>query len=130
VPVYRFTVPTGSASWERRAEVAAATTKVHAEVTGAPARYVHCSFVQAEPDSLFVGGQAASSHRMIGLIRTGRSPALRGRLMHEIADAWSEITGTPKESIAIFLHEVPGANVLEYGIILPEADQDPGAVSE
>jgi hypothetical protein len=30
--------------------------------------------------------------------------------------------------VAIFLHEVPGANVLEDGEILPEVTEDDGAI--
>ena len=64
--------------------------------------------------------------RMVGLIREGRSTATRAKLLHGPADAWCAITRDPKESVAIFLHEVPGANVLEDGEILPEAAEEPG----
>ena len=46
MPFYQFTVPSGDATLAHRAEVAAATTKVHSEVTGVPGAYVHCSFVE------------------------------------------------------------------------------------
>ncbi len=45
-----------------------------------------------------------------------------------LADAWTEITGDRKKDIAIFIHEVPGANVMEDGVILPDAKDDPGAI--
>ena len=67
---------------------------------------------------------------MMGLIRSGRSKELRGRLLHGIADAWSEITGDAKDELAIFLYEVPGANCFEYGSIMPEASEDVGAVTD
>ena len=129
MPAYRFTVPTGSTSWTRRQEIAIAVTKVHSELTGAPARYVHCSFVEAPAESMFIGGEPVAGHRMIGLLRDGRSAQLRGRLLHGFADAWSQISGEPKENLAIFLHETPGANVLEDGVILPDAADDPGAIT-
>ncbi|MGQ0846761.1 MAG: tautomerase family protein [Sporichthyaceae bacterium] len=128
MPVYRFTVPTGSASWIQRGDIAAAVTKVHAELTGAPTKYVHCSFVEAAEASMFIGGEPVASHRMLGLIRDGRSVALRARLIHGIADVWSEISGEPKENLAIFLEEIPGANAFEDGVILPEAGDEPGAI--
>ena len=40
-----------------------------------------------------------------------------------------EITGNAKEDVAIFLHEVPGANVLEDGAILPETADEAGAIA-
>lgn len=129
MPYYRFTIPTGNATLQHKAEVAAAVTKVHAEVTGAPAAYVHCTFTEVPPGSIFAGGRAVDGPRMVGLIREGRSTEVRAALLHGIADAWCAITGDPKEDVAIFLHEVPGANVLEDGEILPEAADDPGAIA-
>ncbi|BBG02660.1 MULTISPECIES: tautomerase family protein [Pseudonocardia] len=125
MPYYRFTVPAGDATLQHKAEVAAAVTKVHVEVTGAPAAYVHCAFVEVPQGSVFAGGRAVDGPRMVGLIREGRSTEVRAALLHAIADAWCAVTGAPKESVAIFLHEVPGANVLEDGEILPEAADDP-----
>lgn len=128
MPVYEFTAPTGAATLDHKAEIARAVTRVHSEVTGAPEHYVHCSFTEAPSGSMFVSGEETRSPRMMGLIRSGRSKELRGRLLHGIADAWSEITGDPKEELAIFLYEVPGANCLEYGSVLSEAIDDVGAV--
>ena len=62
------------------------------------------------------------------VIRQWRSAEVRARLIHGLADAWCEITGGAKPDIAIFIHEVPGANVLENVEILLEARQDPGAI--
>jgi phenylpyruvate tautomerase PptA (4-oxalocrotonate tautomerase family) len=126
---YQFTVPRGGATLSHKAEIAAAMTKVHAEVTGAPSAYVHCSFVEVPPDGVFVAGEPVGGARMVGIIRAGRSPEVRARLLHGLADAWCGITGDRKEDVAIFLQEVPGANVLEDGQVLPEAADDPGAIT-
>lgn len=128
MPFYQFTVPSDDPTLAHRAEVAAAMTKVHAEVTGAPSASVHCSFVEVPPGSIFVAGEPVPGPRMVGTIRSGRSPEVRRRLLHELADAWCAITGTAKGDVAIFLQEVPGANMLEDGQVLPEAADDPGAI--
>jgi phenylpyruvate tautomerase PptA (4-oxalocrotonate tautomerase family) len=128
MPVYEFTVPAGSPTLDHRSEIARAVTRVHTETTGAPASYVHCSFLEAPRGSMFVSGEETTAPRMIGLIRSGRSEELRARLIHGIADAWSAITGEAKDELAIFLYEVPGANCFEYGSIMPEASQDAGAI--
>ena len=124
MPVYEFIAPTGTATLDHRAEISRAVTRVHNDVTGAPARYVHCSFLEAPRGSMFVEGEETTSPRMMGLVRSGRSEEVRGRLIHGIADAGSEITGGAKDELSIFLYEVPGANCFEYGSILPEASQD------
>lgn len=128
MPYYQFTVPTGGATLKHKQEIAAAAARIHTEVTGAPSKYVHCAFHEVPPGSIFVAGEPVEGARMVGLIRDGRSPEVRAKLIHGIADAWCEITGDDKKDIAIFLHEVPGANVLEEGVILPETADDPGAI--
>jgi len=128
MPYYQFTVPTGGATLQHKAEIAAAFTKVHTEVTGAPGHYVRCSFVEVPPGSLFVAGEPVTGPGMVGLIREGRSTEVRAKLLHGLADAWCAITGDAKESLALFLLEMPGANVMENGVILPEATDDPGAI--
>lgn len=51
MPFYQFTVPVGSATARNKAEVAAAVTAVHAEITGAPREYVNCSFNEVPADT-------------------------------------------------------------------------------
>jgi phenylpyruvate tautomerase PptA (4-oxalocrotonate tautomerase family) len=87
MPFYQFTVPADSATARKKAEVAAAVTAVHAEVTGAPSQHVNCSFVEVPPGSIFVAGTAVEAGRMVGLIRQGRS--------EEVSGSWSRRWRTP-----------------------------------
>jgi phenylpyruvate tautomerase PptA (4-oxalocrotonate tautomerase family) len=128
MPYYQFTVPAGGATLQHKAEVAAAMTKVHSEVTGAPATYVHCSFVEVPAGSIFAAGEPVSGSRMVGIIREGRSTEVRAKFIHGLADTWCEITGDTKESLAIFIQEIPGANALEGGVLLPEITDEPGTI--
>ncbi|WP_018332682.1 tautomerase family protein [Actinomycetospora chiangmaiensis] len=128
MPYYQFTVPTGGATLQHKAEIAAVMTKVHGEVTGAPSSYVQCSFTEVPAGSLFAAGEPVTGPRLVGLIRAGRSEETRRRLIAEIAEAWTGITGDAVEDLAIFVVEMPGANVMEGGVILPEAADDPGAI--
>lgn len=124
MPFYQFTVPTGSPTLEHMAEIAKAATKVHTEVTGAPGKYVHCSFVEVARDTIFVAGEPANFPRMVGLLRSGRDRAVKARLLHRMTEEWSATTGEPVRDLAVFLHEVPGEKVMEDGEILP--DVQPG----
>jgi phenylpyruvate tautomerase PptA (4-oxalocrotonate tautomerase family) len=58
MPFYQFTVPAGSATARKNAEVAAAVTTAHTQITGAPRGYVNCSFTEVAPGSIFAGGSA------------------------------------------------------------------------
>ena len=88
MPFYQFTAPTGSATLAHKAEIAEAMTKVHSEVTGAPAKYVHCSFNEVEAGSIFAAGKPATGPRMVGIIREGRTAEVRAELIHGLADAF------------------------------------------
>lgn len=124
MPFYQFTVTAGSASASRKAEIASAVTKVHTTVTGAPARYVTVAFTEVPDGSVFAADQPVPHGRLVGIIRTGRSPEVKRELIEGLAQAWSDVTGEPRESFALFLQEIPGSSVMEHGVILPEADQD------
>jgi phenylpyruvate tautomerase PptA (4-oxalocrotonate tautomerase family) len=124
MPFYQFTVPVGSATARKKAEVAAAVTTVHAQITGAPREYVNCSFVEVPPGSIFAGGSAVEGGRMVGIIRQGRSEEVKRKLMMALADAWVSVTAEPVEDIALFVHEVPGYQVMEQGQFLREASED------
>jgi phenylpyruvate tautomerase PptA (4-oxalocrotonate tautomerase family) len=124
MPYYQFHIPAGSPSAARKAELAAAVTKVHTAVTGAPARYVNVAFFELAPGSLFVADQPRDQGRMVGIIRSGRSPEVKHDLITGLADAWTAVTGEPREGFALFLQEVPGSMAMEYGETLPEAEFD------
>ena len=124
MPFYQFTIPADSPSAGLKAEIAGAVTKVHTSVTGAPARYVNVSFVEVPPGNLFVADEPVPHGRMVGIIRSGRSPETKRDLIMGLANAWSEVTGEPREGFALFIEEVPGSSVMEYGEILPEAEFD------
>ena len=124
MPFYQFTIPSDSPSASLKAEIAGAVTKVHTSVTGAPARYVNVSFVEVPPGNLFVGDEVVAQGRMVGIIRAGRTADVKHELITGLADAWSTVTGEPREGFALFLQEVPGSMVMEYGETVPEAEFD------
>jgi phenylpyruvate tautomerase PptA (4-oxalocrotonate tautomerase family) len=101
---------------------------VHTDVTGAPAHYVNCSFVEVPPESIFVAGDAVEHGRMVGIIRQGRSEEVKRRLLSGLAQAWSSVSGEPVDGIALFIHEVPGYQAMERGELLGEASEDRAAV--
>jgi phenylpyruvate tautomerase PptA (4-oxalocrotonate tautomerase family) len=123
MPFYQFTITPDSISAKRKTEIAKAITAVHCEVTGAPIDYVSVSFVEVPAGSLYLGGEALSGTRMVGLIRR-RSEELKRELLLKLAGAWSEATGEPVTEVIMFLIDVPGYQAFEHGMLLPEADQD------
>ena len=124
MPYYQLTIQSDSPSEGRKADIAAAITRVHAEVTGAPEAYVNVSFTEVPPGSLFVGGEQVEQGRMVGIIRAGRSDGTKRELLNGLAEAWSGVTGEPMDGFALFIVETPGANMMEEGAVLREAYED------
>jgi len=124
MPFYQFTIPADSATARNKAEVAAAVTAAHAQITGALREYVNCAFTEVPAGSIFAGGRPAAGGRMVGIIRQGRSEEVKRKLITALADAWVSASGEPADEIALFVHEVPGYQVMECGQLLPEASED------
>jgi phenylpyruvate tautomerase PptA (4-oxalocrotonate tautomerase family) len=124
VPLYQFFVPAASPTATCKAELARAVTATHSAVTGAPERYVNVSFVELPAGSLFVAGEPVDHGRMVGIIRSGRSPEVKQRLITQLAQVWSEVTGEQLKGLAIFVQEVAGSSMMEDGQLLPEAADD------
>ncbi len=124
MPLYQFLIPADCASARVKAELAAAITAVHCEVTGAPGAYVNVAFTELGGDSLFASGRPVAHGRLIGIIRTGRSPETKRVLMERLAQIWAEVSGEPADGFAVFIHEVPGSSMLEEGRFLPESAAD------
>jgi phenylpyruvate tautomerase PptA (4-oxalocrotonate tautomerase family) len=124
MPFYQFTVPSDSPSSELKADIAAAVTKVHSSVTGAPESYVNVSLIEVPAGSIFVAGKVVPYGGMVGLISSGRTPETKRMLISQLAAAWSEVTGEPVEGFALFILEQPGSSIMEDGKILPEASED------
>ncbi|MFN8109347.1 MAG: tautomerase family protein [Thermoleophilia bacterium] len=120
MPYYQFLVPEGGATLRHKAAVATAVTEAHVAVTGAPAGYVNCAFIAVGTDTVFVGGRAVDTARLVGLIRPGRTPEVKRELLLRLGAAWAGVTGEPLTDYAIWLHEVPGRQTMENGEILPE----------
>jgi len=124
MPHYQFIIPSDSNTTHHKEAIAVAFTEVHTRVTGAPADYVNCSFVEVAPSSLFVGGEIIRHGRMVGIIRGGRTEEVKRQLLTELAEAWSRVGHEPLGKIALFLHEIPGYQAMEGGQILGEASED------
>lgn len=128
MPNYQFLIAEGSPSSSRKTAIAEAITVAHNTTTGAPGGYVYVSFVEIPATSLFVSGVQSPVGRLTGLIRRGRTDDLKKRLMLALAEAWSRAGEEPSDKLAIFVHEIPGFQAMEDGVLLPEAWEDADAI--
>ena len=124
MPHNPFFIQSQSNTALRKAAIAEAFTEVHTRITGAPASYVNCTFVEVEAGSIYVGGDVTEFGRMVGIIRRGRTEEVKRQLLTELAHAWSTLAQEPLDKLALFLHEIPGYQAMENGELLREASED------
>lgn len=128
MPTYACWSETGVIPPDARGRIATALTEAHHEVALAPRYFVQVLFPELPPGSLFLAGQPATSgHVWIRAdMRSGRTVEQKRELLARITREVGAILGIAPESVWVYLSDIPGASVAEYGRPLP----DPGGEEE
>lgn len=120
MPLYRCHVLAGLTSEAQRARIAKEVVRIHCDVTGAPARFVHAFFAEVTPDRLPPGKVAF----VLGSIRWGRSDEQKARLADELGLAVAEVTGRGRDEVGVVTVDVPSKWIMEGGELLPEPGEE------
>ena len=118
MPLYRCTLKEGLSTEAQRAAIAKEVVRVHCDVTGAPATFVHAIFAEAEAAALPDGLDAF----MLGSIRAGRNDEQKASIHSQLADFIGTTLGTP--AVRVVTADVPASWVMEGGDILPEPGEE------
>jgi phenylpyruvate tautomerase PptA (4-oxalocrotonate tautomerase family) len=97
-----------------RQRIAADITRIHCDVTRAPATFVHVVFRDADPGQYMV----------FGTIRAGRSDPIKLELKQQMAAALAETLAIDVTRITVFTKDGPAAWVMEGGTLLPEPGEE------
>jgi len=126
MPTYYVATAVERLSGAERHEIAAAITRLHSEVTGAPAFFAQVIFTEIAPGNHFMGGTLASADAVYvhGHVRAGRSTAQKRELLIRIVDAVGASTRIPKRFIWAYISELPPMQMVEYGHLLPEPGKE------
>jgi phenylpyruvate tautomerase PptA (4-oxalocrotonate tautomerase family) len=125
MPTYTVTSANLDLSISQQATIAAAITRSHHEATGAPTYFAQVIFDTIGTGKHYIGGKAHKAPHLFvhGLIRGGRSSDVKATLIKDIAFKVHSIAGVGPEDIWVYIQEIPAAQMMEFGRILPE----PGA---
>jgi phenylpyruvate tautomerase PptA (4-oxalocrotonate tautomerase family) len=126
MPTYTVTAPDGRLSGEQKNRIAADITRIHHEVTAAPAFFAQVIFVDVKPGNYFVGGTALNSDQLFvhGQIRAGRNADDKHRLLVRILEATAIAAAMPNSHVWVYIAELPAAQMAEFGHVLPEPGQE------
>jgi phenylpyruvate tautomerase PptA (4-oxalocrotonate tautomerase family) len=128
MPTYTVTVANLSLIAEQENFIAGAITESHQANTGAPGFFAQVFFNATAAGKHFIGGKISRTSQVFvhGLIRAGRSADATSNLIKDIAEKVAEIAGLRPEDVWVYLQDIPAAQMVEFGRVLPE----PGAEQE
>ena len=126
MPTYVCWARAGLLSPDQRQRIAKSITEIHHDVALAPRYFVQVVFNDLKSQTHFVAGtEAEPNHIWIRAdIRSGRTQDQKCRLMTRIVDDVCTITGAPRESVWVYISDIPGSSVLEFGHILPQPGEE------
>lgn len=127
MPTYAFSTAKKLTA-EQRSKLVESITAIHSEETGAPRYFVQVIFYDLAALSHFVGGEAASADHIWvrAEMRSGRTPEVKARILRRIMRETSQILRISQEIVWVYIQDIPGESVAEYGAILPK----PGGEAE
>lgn len=126
MPTYTCWSQNGAIPIGSRDDIVHALAEIHHEVAIAPRYFVQVIFNDLDPGSIYVAGQAASEeHIWIRAdIRAGRTDEQKGELLGRIASEIGTIVGTEPENIWVYICDIPGPSISEFGRVLPNPGQE------
>jgi phenylpyruvate tautomerase PptA (4-oxalocrotonate tautomerase family) len=124
MPIYQCISPEGLLDESTRGKLAGEITRIHCDATGIPPSFVNVMFLDMPNGRYFVAGRPSGHSVLNGAIRAGRDLATRQRILRDLSQMWTRLTGQPEEELLISLWENLAENAMEGGSILPEVGQE------
>jgi phenylpyruvate tautomerase PptA (4-oxalocrotonate tautomerase family) len=124
MPLYQCISPEGLLGESTRRDLAEEITRIHCDATGVPPSFVNVVFLDMPDGMYFVAGKPAAHSVLNVAIRVGRDLATRQRILRELSQMWTRLTGQAEGELLISLWENPPENVMEAGLIFPGIGQE------
>jgi phenylpyruvate tautomerase PptA (4-oxalocrotonate tautomerase family) len=126
MPVYTCTAAASTLSVDAKAGLAAEVTRIHSEVSHVPSTYVNVVFNELPAGDVYTDGRPAQPLLINGWVRTGHPDDETSRLVTEIADAATRVTGLPLERVLVVIQNSPARFAIEGGRVLREPGEEQG----
>lgn len=120
MPLYVCNSRPGMIPEDAKPGIADDVTRIHCDVTDAPATFVHVFFFEEAPH-LPLGEEKAL---LFGSIRAGRTDAQKAQICEEMREAIHQRAGLALEAIKVATADTPASWVMEGGDLLPEPGEE------
>ena len=120
MPLYICNSKPGTVSEEAKGKIANDVTRIHCEVTDAPATFVHVFFFEDGPQPP-LGDKRAMIY---GQIRAGRTDAQKADIRKQMSATLASHTGVAADDLMVFTTDTPASWVMEGGDVLPEPGEE------
>ena len=120
MPLYIVNSKPGSVAQAAKEKIAADITRIHCDVTDAPAKFVHVFFFEDGPMP-----PLGDKHAMVyGQIRHGRTDAQKAQICTEMKASVVGHCGLSADDVHAFTTDTPASWVMEGGDVLPEPGEE------
>ncbi|QFT78753.1 tautomerase family protein [Erythrobacter sp. THAF29] len=116
MPLYTCNSKPGTIPAEAKHKIASDVTRIHCDVTGAPAKFVHVFFFEDAPMPPLGDKQAM----LYGQIRHGRTDEQKAQICAKMKASVCAHARLGDEAVHAFTTDTPASWVMEGGDILPE----------
>ena len=120
MPLYRCAIREGFSTESQRAQISKEVVRIHCDVTGAPAMFVH-AFFSERPASELPEGQSAY---VFGTIRWGRTDTQKAEIVSQLRDSVAAALDCSPGEVGVTTVDIPSKWNMEGGEIMPEPGEE------
>lgn len=126
MPTYVVTAPAKALSAPQKRLVAAAITRVHAEVTAGPSYFAQVVFNDVKPHDYYVAGHQLRGRQIYvhGHIRAGQTLRLKKVLVSGLVNAVARAAKAKEHQVWVYVGDLPAFQMAELGHVLPEPGKE------
>jgi phenylpyruvate tautomerase PptA (4-oxalocrotonate tautomerase family) len=112
---------------DQKDRIAQSITKTHNAVTGANSYFAQVIYYEIPHGDHFIGGKPVAEPQLFlhGQIRAGRTAEIIQKLILDLRDVLTSVSGLDKSQIWIYLDDLLPSQMIEYGEILPRSGDEP-----
>jgi phenylpyruvate tautomerase PptA (4-oxalocrotonate tautomerase family) len=132
MPTYTVFTASGRFPAEVKQRIAEEITRAHSDATGAQSFFAQVIFNEVPQGNHFVGGRLLRDEQIFvhGHIRAGRSAQRKRELLEDLVKSISAVASISPRFIWAYVAELPPAQMVEYGHVLPEPGSETSWLEE